>query len=313
MQYVQVEKNRISASQLFCILILMRVTAELVYPTTAGFGGTGLASVLTAEVIRFLLALPVLIYSFRGREFYAAIWRKNRLCGWACAIGAALLLALFVVRTVVYSAQFIQRNMLMRTPALLLALLVAGFAAYAAVKGCEALARSGVLFLSAAALISLLVVIADIPYIDITRKLPEWNTPLFISDLYERLIRSGEYLVFAGLLPYVRTDGKNAAGTHSGAAGMWFAGASVVCSALICVFFSSVLGEFFGMAEYPAAAAASLSDIILFKRLDGLTCAVWSLCAAFRAGVMIFSAISIVWECVKCGQKRAQSGKESCA
>lgn len=291
----------------------MRVTSELVYPTKAGFGGTGLASVITAEVIRFLLALPVLIYSFRGREFYAAIWRKNRLWGWASAIGAALLLTIFTVRTVVYAAQFVQRNMLMRVPALLLALLVAGFAVYAAVKGCEAMARAGVLFLAAAVVISLLVVAADIPYMDLTRNLPEWSAQLFISDLYERLIRSGEYLVFAALLPYIRTDGSSAAGTRSGAAGLWFAGASAVCGALICVFFSTVLGEYFGMAEYPAAAAASLSDMILFKRLDGLTCALWSLCAAFRAGVMIFSAISIVWECVRCSQTRAQCGKESCA
>ena len=53
--------HKISAAQLFCILLLMRVTAELVYPTSGGFGGSGVLAVLTAELIRFLLALPVLI------------------------------------------------------------------------------------------------------------------------------------------------------------------------------------------------------------------------------------------------------------
>ena len=53
------------------------------------------------------------------------------------------------------------------------------------------------------------------------------------------------------------------------------------------------------MTEYPLAAAASLSDIVLFKRLDGITGAVWTLAAAFRCGMMLFSAFSILGECRK--------------
>lgn len=309
-------KPHISAAQLFCILLLMRVTAEMVYPSTAGFGGMGLAGVLTAELIRFLVALPVLIYSFKGTSFYAAIWRKNRFFGWASAIGAALLLTGLAVRTLIYAAEFVQRSLLTRTSSIIIALLLAGFGVYAAVKGCEALARAGVLFLAAAAIITLLIILADIPYMDFTRELPEWSVGLFITDGAERLIRGGEYLVFAALLPYVKTDGNNAAKTRSGRAGLLFALSGAVIGALLCVFFGAVLGEYYSMAEYPIAAAASLSDIILFKRLDGIACAVWALCAAFRIGMMIFAGCSIVSECAKCEDKRRNSaipqGKGSC-
>ena len=294
---MQENSHKISAAQLFCILLLMRISAELVYPTSGGFGGTGLAAALTAEVIRFVVALPVLIYSFKGRAFYYAIWRRNRFWGWASATGAAALLGGFTARTVIYSADFAQRILLTNTPKILLALLLVGFAVYAAVRGAEAIARAGALFLAAAAVITLLVILADIPYMQFDRELPDWTTGLFITDLIERLTRSGEYLVFAALLPYVRESGNAKSGTRSGAAGLWYALGSVLSAVLLCVFFGAVLGEYQSMTEYPLAAAASLSDIVLFKRLDGIASAVWLLAAAFRCGVMLFSLVSILGEC----------------
>ena len=72
---MQENSHKISAAQLFCILLLMRISAELVYPTSGGFGGTGLAAALTAEVIRFVVALPVLIYSFKGTASGAGLPR----------------------------------------------------------------------------------------------------------------------------------------------------------------------------------------------------------------------------------------------
>lgn len=303
--------HKISAAQLFCILLLMRVTAELVYPTAGGFGGSGVLAVLTAELIRFLLALPVLIYSFKGRSFYAAIWQKNHFFGWVSTIGAALLLTAFSARTWIYAAQFVQRNLLNRTSIILVMLLLAGFAAYAAAKGCEALARAGVLFMAAAALVTLLVIVGDIPYFDIGREMPEWTFDTFLTDGAARLIRGGEYLVFAALLPYVRESGETKK-TRAGAAGLWFALGSAAVSTILCLFFGAVLGEYCSMTDYPAAAAASLSDIILFKRLDGLFCALWALCAAFRIGVMVFAAIAVVRECASCADRQT-AGKESCA
>ena len=178
MPEISENSHKISAAQLFCILLLMRVSSELAYPSKGGFGGSGLAAALTAEAVRFLIALPVLIYACKGGGFYAAVWRKNRFLGWVAAVGAALLLAGFVVRTAVYASGFVRRNMLLKTPQLLIALLMAAFAVYAAVKGGEALARAGVLFLWAAGIVTVLLILADIPYMDFGRELPEWSTAL---------------------------------------------------------------------------------------------------------------------------------------
>ena len=114
MPEISENSHKISAAQLFCILLLMRVSSELAYPSKGGFGGSGLAAALTAEAVRFLIALPVLIYACKGGGFYAAVWRKNRFLGWVTAVGAALLLAGFVVRTAVYASGFVRRNMLLK-------------------------------------------------------------------------------------------------------------------------------------------------------------------------------------------------------
>ena len=218
------------------------------------------------------------------------------------------------MRTAVYASGFVRRNMLLKTPQLLIALLMAAFAVYTAVKGGEALARAGVLFLWAAGIVTVLLILADIPYMDFGRELPEWSTALFLTDVVERFCRSGEYLVFAALLPYVRSS-NSADRKKLGAAGFCFAAAGAVCSALFCVFFGAVLGEYYSMADYPIAAAGSLADVVLFKRLDGAACAVWSMASAFRMGVMLFAAWSVIGEVLKCSRGASQPapGKESCA
>ena len=161
---------------------------------------------------------------------------------------------------------------------------------------------------------TVLLILADIPYMDFGRELPEWSTKLFLTDVVERFCRSGEYLVFAALLPYVRSN-NSADRKKLGAAGFCFAAAGAVCSALFCVFFGAVLGEYYSMADYPIAAAGSLADVVLFKRLDGAACAVWSMASAFRMGVMLFAAWSVIGEVLKCSRGASQPapGKESCA
>lgn len=88
------------------------------------------------------------------------------------------------------------------------------------------------------------LILADIPYMDFGRELPQWSTSLFLTDVVERFCRSGEYLVFAALLPYVRNsnsvDRKKLGAMRISA----LAAAGAVCSALFCVFFGAVLGEY---------------------------------------------------------------------
>lgn len=280
----------ISPSQLFCVLILSRLSAEAVYPRTAS--ATALEAILAvviAEAVRFLLALPVIIYSWHGNNIHRAVYSKNKALGWTGAVFAAILLFAAAARTIFNTAQFAMKNLLPHGAVWLIFIFAAGFAVYSAFMGVEGLARSGAIFLIAAALITLTVALADIPYMGVNSFLSlirfEDGSSI-VGDVIERVFRGGDYLIFAALLPYVSRKDNGSLGKT----GLSFALVSAVLSAAVTVMNCLVLRELYGRSEFPFLAAASLADISLFKRLDGLAAAVWSLCAAFRSGVLLLSA-----------------------
>lgn len=302
------EKNlpQISAAQLFCMLMLSRLSAEIAFPLSGtGYGGETLIALVIAEVIRFLLALPLIIYSAKGNNFYRASYKKNKFIGWASAVIAFLLLAGAAVKSLFHTAVFAQRSLLPKGSPIVLALIVAGFALYAAIMGAEALARSGTLFLVAAAIVTAAVMLADIPYMKFeAMDFPRSQYSGLIGDITERLLRGGDYLIFAALLPFVAPK-KEKRKLNACGASLFFALFSTLAGVLLCAFYCLTLREFYGMTEYPFYAAASLSDIALLKRLDGFGAALWALCAAFRTGLMLFAAWSVLTEPIKNARGKA--------
>ena len=288
---------QISAAQLFCMLMLSRLSAETVYPLSGtGYGGETLLALVIAEVIRFLLALPLIIYSAKGNNFYRSAYRKNKFIGWSSAVIAFLLLAGAAVKSLFHTVVFAQRGLLPKGSPVVLTLIVAGFALYAAIMGVEALARSGTLFLVAATIITAAVMLADIPYMKFAEM--DFSRSQYsglIGDIVERLLRGGDYLIFAALLPYVAPK-KEKRSMNACAASLFFALFSALAGLLLCAFYCLTLREFYGMTEYPFFAAASLSDIALLKRLDGIGTALWALGAAFRTALMLFAAWNVITE-----------------
>ncbi len=305
------KENSISPSQLFCMLFLCRLSAEIVYPrTAAGTAWEGVIALVIAELVRFVLALPVIIYSFKGTNVHRAVYKKNRFFGWCGALFAALLLVAAALRTLFNSSQFAVKNLLNGGTMWIIFAISAIFAVYAAITGVEALARSGAIFLIAAALITLAVILADIPYMQTDGFSARGDFSALLGDTFERVIRGGDYLIFAALLPYVSKKNKSS----SGKTALWFAAASLLGGLLITVTSCLILRDMYGLCEFPHIAAASLADIAFFKRLDGASAAVWTLCAAFRSGVMLFAAGSAVVEVYRAGHsqtaKKIQRGAQ---
>lgn len=292
---------KISTSQLFCILLLSRLSAEIVYPNTvSAVASQTVLAVVISELVRFLIALPLIIYSFNGSNIHRAVYNKNKFFGWAGAIFAALLLFAAALRTMFDLSQFAVKNLIPGGVMWLLFALAAAFAVYSAVAGVEALARSGAVFLIVTAIVTLAVMLADIPYINIASfeslVISGDNSTLF-GNITERVMRGGDYLIFAALLPYVSRNRKS----ELGRVAVLFAVFSMLAVLLITVMNCLILREMYGQTEFPFLAAASLSDISLFKRLDGFAAAVWSLCAAFRSGVMLLAAECALVEVYRAG------------
>lgn len=276
----------ISKYQLFCILLLSRLASAFVFPQTGGFTGTEFAALLTAEGIRLLLALPVIIYSAKGRNLYGAAARKSRFLGLSMSAVTGAAAVFLAAKTVFSAAEYARSTIITGVYSAVIALIIAAFAVYAAAKGVEAIARAGVLFLVAAAVVTLAVVLSDIPYMRLREIGGAELSDGFVYQIAEQLLRGGEYLIFSALLPFVKQGG---AGTM-----LTFAVCSVSAVILVGIFSMSVLGEFFALTEYPFTSAAQLADVILFKRLDGFAAAVWTLGAALRAGLLLLSAYTAI-------------------
>ncbi len=288
--------NHISQSQLFCVLLMSRISAEIVYPHGGGTAPESIIAVIIAEIIRFALALPVIIYSFKGNGLYGAILKKNSFLGWAAAVMSSLMLLGYCISASRSTAEFARQNVIPGTNIAAIYIILAAFVIFAAYIGIEGMARAGVLFLIGAAVITVTVVLADIPYMEWDRNFSLDNSDNLLTIITARLFGGGEYLLFAALLPYVRFEKKKIGG---GKPVLFFALTGCLVSVLLCGFYSAVLGEFYTLTEYPFTAAASLSDISLFKRLDGASSAIWSLCAALRCGLFLFGAYAAVMQVFK--------------
>ncbi len=303
-----IESNKkISVSQLFCILILSRLSAEIVFPNRPS--DNAIASVISlavSEAVMLVLALPVIVYSFYGEDFWGAICRKSRFLGWALALCGALILASGSLLTMFYSAEFSVKNLLIGGSILVLLVLSAIFAVYAAIMGVEALARAGVIFLVGAVLVTVTVILADIPYMEISASDIAFGGKLGIDrdEVISRLMRGGDYLVFSALLPFVNRRKQSSVWK----CGLLFALFSTIAALLLCVVSVLVLREMFGISEYPFISAASLSDIAFFKRLDGAASAIWVLAAVFRSGLMLLSAWKIIERVYAASKSRRKEG-----
>lgn len=281
------KRNKISASQLFCLLIMSRLSAEIVFPRTASAAAVeAISALVITELIRFALALPLIVYSFNGDNIHGAVCRKNRFFGWAGGIIAALLLLGASLRTLFYTSEFTVKNLLIGGAMGAIFIISVILSVYAAAMGTEALARAGVIVLIAAALITVTVILADIPYMRPTAITGGGDFDEFLDELIERFLRGGDYLIFAALLPYVDRKTRFSAGKSV----LLFALFATLISVILCVVNCLVLREMYGLSEYPFVAAASLSDIAFFKRLDGAAAAIWMLCAVFRGGLMLLAA-----------------------
>lgn len=276
----------ISRYQLFCIMLISRISSVIVCPSTGGFGFGDIAAAATAELIWLLLSLPVLIYSYNGSSFFAAAKKKLRAFGYVIAFAAAFAMSYIAVRNIIFTGEFAQRTVMGGMSGAVLSVLLGAFAVYSAFKGSEAIARSASLFLAATAVVTVVIIIADIPSIRL-RDIPAAKPDIdFFTDVWEHFQRGGEYLIFAALLPYTKKC--------TGSTALVYAASSVIGIALISLFGMSVLGEFSSITEYHFASAAQLADIALFKRLDGLCAAVWSLASGLKSAALLFSSYAAI-------------------
>ncbi len=292
------ECGKISGWQLFSVLLLCSLGGELVFPFLGGYSGEELLAVVIAAALRFVVAFPIIIYSFCRGSMYRDICGKSRILGWLAALVAATMLIGYAALTLANAAEYVQRNMLTHHSEWLLIALLAAFALYCAMSGAEGFSRAAVMILVLLLLLTVIVVLTDIPHMQWDRAAPSESSGGLLNSVIKRLLSGGEYLAFAALLPHVSRNSDKHSPLAAGKAALFYA----LCGTLIgvgqYVFYSAVLGELYTLTEYPFTAAAQLADAVIIKRMDGIACAVAALCAAIKCGVFGYCAVSVFREII---------------
>ena len=282
------DSNKISASQLFCVMLLCSLGGELVYPFLGGYSTEELLAIVVAAAIRLAAAFPIILYSFCKGSLYGEMYRKSKPLGWVAAITAAVLLIVYASVALANTAEFVERNMLTHQSEWLIIALIAAFAVFCAVSGAEGISRAAVIILVLLVVLIAAVVLTDIPHIDLDRAAPPESSGGIWQSVIKRLLSGGEYLSFAVLLPYISRKSSAA-----GKAALFYALTYTLLGVGLYVFYSAVLGELYTLAEHPFIAAAQLADAMLIKRMDGIACAMGALAAAVKCGVLIFCAAAV--------------------
>lgn len=301
------EFPKISAQQLFCVLILSRIAIEITSPNTSSAPREAVLSIILADLIRFLLALPLIIFSFKHDNFHRYVYNKNKFWGWVSSGFGALLLIGAALKTLFHTGRFAEKNLILSGSSWLIFTAAAIFAIYAAFMGIEAAARSGVLFLAAAGIITAAVFLGCIPYFQPSDIWNSADISTLLSDTAARFFNGGDYLVFAAFLPYVNRKKESS----SGKAAIYFSIFSIIIPIVLCILNFLVLREFYGLSEYPSVASASLADIALFKRLDGIFSAVFALCSAFRCGILLLSSALVFIALKRVSAQEVQNEKKT--
>lgn len=284
--------NKISFSQLACLLFVSRIFAEAHTHFTQQnvYGMQRFTALLLSFVLLLAVSVPLLVFLHFGGEksAVAAIREKSRILG--VLVGALILVQLLSssLSTLVHLEYYASSTIFTSAPMLLVIIFPVVCALYALRCGIESTARAGaVVFAAFCALIGL-VFFSTLRYSDFSRLYPAFaDTPdTLLSDVGEEFSKNAEPLVLLLLCGNVRKKAHRS---------LWiYLPAVLAATELMNLMYMTVLGHYFDSLIFPFYTLASLSDIVLLQRLDGIDAVVWTMAAIVRLSVFALAAAETV-------------------
>ncbi len=158
---------------------------------------------------------------------------------------------------------------------------------YGIFKGLPAVLRTGVIVAAGFALLLITVVIGtgkDIRPDYLYPMLADDTSTLF-GEVLTEFSKNAEAVIFAAVCPTIR---KNTVKSFA-----VFLPVSFAVLILMTFLYNTVLGEYLNITNFPFYALASLSDISILQRLDGLDVSIWIMAAVIKTSLLILSAFHI--------------------
>lgn len=267
--------KKISYIQLAVLLSASRLFSEAVnFPlSNSEYGMQRFAVIFTACAILFVQYIPLMYLAkkYPGESAVSIVINRCRPLGWIYGILISVSVLISAVSALCRHRFYASSTIFEQAPPVLmivLLLLACGFALW---KGIQGTARSGIIFAGIFVAFLILMTVSVWGLLE-----PKWLYPAliednkkFIKEVLEQIGSNSEIMFFAVLAEHVEEKAHRAI--------MWYLPVMTVILELMFLLEMLVLGPFLGSANFPFYTVSSLSNIVLFQRLDGIDVAVWTL------------------------------------
>lgn len=284
--------NKIGWGQLGIVLALSRIFAEAAnFPKDDIKYGMQRFTVIFLSLLLLgavLTPVYVLLRKMPGENVFSAAAKKSPLAARILAvIYLAALLPMMV--TVTVQLEFYASSTIFDTaPAWVVILFTLVVCLYGTLKGLPAVARAGVVIAGGFAALLILVIFGIAQSIHLCFLSPALaeRTGSLLPEVLSEFSKNAEAAVFIALCSHVREKAHRSL--------VVYFGLSFFALFLMTFLYNTVLGEYLNLTSFPFYRLASLSDVTLFQRLDGIDAAVWTTTAIVKLSLMTAAARAAV-------------------
>lgn len=281
--------------QLALALVSARIFSEATAlpDTDIIYGMQRYTVILLSFVLTAIAYIPLYLISrkYENESFIDIAVRKNRVV--AAIFGIVFIISIIVAmsETSLRAYYYTTSTIFEASPSPLMFVIISAVVIYALFKGAEATVRTGVLVCAALILLLILVFIALFSEIRLNNLyLAVVDRPTtFFGEVLREFSKNSELLIYAVLCGGVREKAHRSIITYL----------SVSCGALLLMTFmyNTILGEYMESVNFPFYTLASISDISVFQRLNGIDTVVWTSAAIIKLSLFAIAVKTITEKC----------------
>lgn len=279
--------SKISSKQLATAFVASRLTTEMIMipGELIRYGSDRFIAILTAKLMVLILYLPMLLLTkkYEGDNFLSAAIRRNRIYGIILAVIFGIVLMSVTVNSVLNLQLYITDTLLGELLLISGVTLIIGASVYGAVKGVSAVSRTAVFGTAIFGFLIVLILVTMSDRLDFSYLYPAVieDGNYFFRAFVSEISCNSEILVFAVLCKNIESKPNRTV--------YYSLAVILVLLELVNLIYNLILGPYLNELEYPLYVISSLSDIVVFQRLDGIDAIVWLLCGIIKIALLFTS------------------------
>lgn len=266
---------KITNGQLFSLLLMVRLFSECMnFPAVvATYGMQRFLVILLTKLCVLALYTPLMLLARKhpGESFFSIMAKKSRVLAWIVCILYTIYIVRLVLGNVVKLEFFTTSTIMTTADSWVIITLMFAVVAYGVVKGIQAVARFGPLILTFFLLAVFVASLSLAHRMNFTYLYPNLldSPDTLLSDITTEIIKCSEIFIFSIICQFTNQKAHRAILIYIPVLFV-----TIEYMTLLCI---TVLGPYIELVSFPYYTLASLVDIIVFERIDGIDAAIWTI------------------------------------